>query len=292
MAGREQREYGRFNRLFMTEVLNLTSRYTARGVTENVSQGGAFVKTKDWRAFQVNDRMMVTFFLPPTDPSQEPIVGLRGTATVIRIDHRNEGIALEFGINFQDFEKISHLETAGTVKPRTVADYLCTLATAAGEEASAPGAKGFFVEKTRQLLDARVAFQLNTGVMSTEDLRAEPRPAATDILNLRVLEIKKRKLDTAVHTITIGRAPINDIVLYNSTVSKSHAHLHVHPSGRPCYVVDLGSTNGTTVNGRLLKSYEKFQLSDHDEISFGPQMRLVYFAPSAFMTFLKSLKSS
>jgi hypothetical protein len=292
MAWGERREQVRFNRPFVTEVLNLKSQYTARGVTENVSQGGAFVKTKDWRAFQVNDRMMVTFFLPPTHPSQEPIVGLRGTATVIRIDRQNEGIAVEFGTNFQDFEKVSQLEAAATAKSRTVADYLSTLATAPGDEASPPGAKGFFVEKTRQPLDAKVAFQLNTGVMSKEDIGAQTRPAATDILNLRVLEIKKRKLDTAVHTITIGRAPINDIVLYNSTVSKSHAHLHVHPSGRPCYVVDVGSKNGTTVNGRLLKSYEKCQLSDHDEISFGPQMRLVYFAPSAFMTFLKSLKSS
>jgi pSer/pThr/pTyr-binding forkhead associated (FHA) protein len=57
-------------------------------------------------------------------------------------------------------------------------------------------------------------------------------------------------------------------------------------------VVDVGSTNGTSVNGSLLKPYEKYQLSDHDEISFGPQMRLVYCAPSPFMTFLKSLTSS
>jgi FHA domain/PilZ domain len=292
MVWREQREHVRFNRPFVTEVLNLKSHYTARGVTENVSQGGAFVRTKDWRAFQVNDQMMVTFFLPPTHPSQEPVVGLRGIATVTRIDHQNEGIAVKFGTNFQDFEKISQLETSTTARFRTLADYLSTLATAAGEEAPTSGAKGFFVEKTRQPLDANVAFQLNTGVMSEEDLRVQAKPAPTDILNLRVLEIKKRKLDTAVHTITIGRAPINDIVLYNSTVSKSHAHLHVHPSGQPCYVVDVGSKNGTSVNGRLLKPYEKYQLSDHDEISFGPQMRLVYFAPPAFMTFLKSLKSS
>jgi len=292
MAWREQREHVRFNRPFVTEVLNLKSRYTARGVTENVSQGGAFVKTKDWRAFQVNDQMMVTFFLPPTHPSQEPVVGLRGTATVTRIDHQNEGIAVKFGTNFQDFEKISELEATATAKFRTLADYLSVLTAAAGEEAPTLGAKGFFVEKTRQPLDAKVAFQLNTGVMSEEDIRAQGQAAPTGILDLRVLEIKKRKLDTAVHTITIGRAPINDIVLYNSTVSKSHAHLHVHPSGQPCYVVDVGSTNGTSLNGRLLKPYEKYQLSDHDEISFGPQMRLVYFAPPAFMTFLKSLTSS
>jgi hypothetical protein len=292
MMGREEREHVRFNRPFMTEVLNLKSHYTARGVTENVSQGGAFVKTKDWRAFQVNDQMMVTFFLPPTPPSQEPVVGLRGTATVTRIDRQNEGIAVKFGTNFQDFEKISQLEASASARFRTLADYLSVLTTAAGGETPALGAKGFFVEKTRQPLDAKVAFQLNTGVMSAEDLKMQAQPAPTDILDLRVLEIKKRKLDTAVHTVTIGRAPINDIVLYNSAVSKSHAHLHVHPSGQPCYVVDVGSTNGTSVNGRLLKPYEKYQLSDHDEISFGPQMRLVYFAPPAFMTFLRSLRSS
>lgn len=289
---REQRENVRVNRPFVTEVLNLKSRYTARGVTENVSQGGAFVRIKDWREFQVDDKMMVTFFLPLAHPSQEPLVGLRGTATVTRIDHQNEGIAVKFGTNFQDFERVSQLEATGSTELRTIADYLSTIATTEGEKAAATGVKGFFVEKTRQPLDVRVAFQLHTGVLSEQNLRAQSKPATTGIPDLRVLEIKKRKLDTAVHTITIGRAPINDIVLYNSTVSKSHAYLHVHPSGRPCYVVDVGSRNGTTVNGRLLKPYEKYQLSDHDEISFGPQMRLVYFDPPAFVTFLKGLKSS
>jgi hypothetical protein len=292
MVGREEREHVRLNRSFVTEVLNLKSHHTARGVTENVSQGGAFVKTKDWRAFQVNDQMMVTFFMPATDPRQGPLVGLRGAAAVIRIDHQNEGIAGKFKTNFQNFEKISGLEASATARFRTLADYLSTSATAAQKEGLPLGAKGFLVEKTRQPVDAKFAFQINTGVISEEDLRVQTQPTPTDILNLRVLEIKKGKLDTAAHTITIGRVPINDIVLHNSTVSKSHAHLHVHPSGQPCYVVDVGSTNGTSVNGSLLKPYEKYQLSDHDEISFGPQMRLVYFAPSSFMTFLKSLTSS
>jgi hypothetical protein len=292
MARREERHHVRFNRPFVTEVLNLESHHLARGVTENVSQGGAFVKTKDWRAFKVNDQMMVTFFIPATDPSEGPVVGLRGAATVTRIDHQSEGIAVKFETNFQSFEKISELEASVTTRVRTLADYLSTLAAGPRDEGLPVGVKGFFVEKTRQPLDARVAFQINTRVISEEDLRVQAQPTPTDILNLRVLEIKKGKLDTAVHTITIGRAPINDIVLYNSTVSKSHAHLHVHPSGQPCYVVDLASTNGTSVNGSPLKPYEKYQLSDHDEISFGPQMRLLYFAPSSFMTFLKSLTSS
>lgn len=45
----------------------------------------------------------------------------------------------------------------------------------------------------------------------------------------------------------IGRSPDCDLVLANMTVSLHHAELR--PSGRDWVLVDLGSTNGTHVNG-------------------------------------------
>jgi pSer/pThr/pTyr-binding forkhead associated (FHA) protein len=48
--------------------------------------------------------------------------------------------------------------------------------------------------------------------------------------------------------VTIGRSPISDIVLDDSFVSSTHARLV--PRGQLWFVEDLGSTNGTFVDGR------------------------------------------
>lgn len=72
-------------------------------------------------------------------------------------------------------------------------------------------------------------------------------------------------------TILIGRDPKADIHLPAPTVSWHHARLYLMPDGY--YVVDLGSTNGTFVNGlRITKPY---LLRQGDIIQVGPY-RLVY----------------
>ncbi len=48
-------------------------------------------------------------------------------------------------------------------------------------------------------------------------------------------------------SVTVGRAAINDIVLSDSKVSRVHARLECGDAG--CNLVDLGSANGTLVNG-------------------------------------------
>ena len=70
-------------------------------------------------------------------------------------------------------------------------------------------------------------------------------------------------------------------------VSKSHAFLYVRPTPEDCYLIDTGSTNGTSVNGRRLPPNQEYQLADGDEISFGPQTKVVYFSPEGFYKFLE-----
>jgi pSer/pThr/pTyr-binding forkhead associated (FHA) protein len=64
--------------------------------------------------------------------------------------------------------------------------------------------------------------------------------------------------------ITIGRAPSNDIVIDDPTVSAQHASLTNSPSGYR--LRDLGSTNGTLINGVSITDAE---LKDGAEIRFG-----------------------
>jgi len=64
--------------------------------------------------------------------------------------------------------------------------------------------------------------------------------------------------------VTIGRAAIHDIVLRDAKVSRSHAILEYGDAG--CTLVDLGSTNGTCVNGVPI---ERAVLAPGDVITIG-----------------------
>jgi hypothetical protein len=66
------------------------------------------------------------------------------------------------------------------------------------------------------------------------------------------------------HTITVGRRPECNIVLADPNVSRNHAE--IRPHGDSFLVIDLGSTNGTKVNGLRV---DQHILRDGDKISFG-----------------------
>lgn len=75
--------------------------------------------------------------------------------------------------------------------------------------------------------------------------------------------------------ITVGRDPRADILLDDSTVSRSHA---VFRRVNGAYsVIDAGSLNGTYVNRQRV---DQKQLNNGDEIMIG-KFRLVYFTNSA-----------
>jgi pSer/pThr/pTyr-binding forkhead associated (FHA) protein len=65
-------------------------------------------------------------------------------------------------------------------------------------------------------------------------------------------------------SITLGRAMINDIPLGDARLSRSHARLECGSSG--CMIVDLGSSNGTRLNGNRV---EKAELTPGDTITIG-----------------------
>jgi hypothetical protein len=68
----------------------------------------------------------------------------------------------------------------------------------------------------------------------------------------------------AEHVITIGRRPESNIVLADPNVSRGHAE--IRPQGDGFLLVDLGSTNGSKVNGVRV---DQHMLRDGDELMFG-----------------------
>jgi pSer/pThr/pTyr-binding forkhead associated (FHA) protein len=88
-----------------------------------------------------------------------------------------------------------------------------------------------------------------------------------DGLVLKEVELSKERT-------TIGRRPYNDIVIDNLAVSGEHAVLIAILND--CFIEDLGSTNGTTVNGQPIK---KHFLQPNDTVELG-KYKLKFVADS------------
>ena len=86
---------------------------SVEGTSVNISQGGAFIKTKKWRSFQVDDQAVIAIYLPPGYTGQTETIGLQGRAVIARVDHEQEGIGVKFIKYFRQFEPISPSRTAG-----------------------------------------------------------------------------------------------------------------------------------------------------------------------------------
>jgi FHA domain-containing protein len=67
----------------------------------------------------------------------------------------------------------------------------------------------------------------------------------------------------------VGRLPSCDLVINDPSVSKEHARVHWQARSDSCTVVDLGSMNGTQLNGHLLEPHKEFYVQDGDLVRFG-----------------------
>ncbi|MCX7681686.1 MAG: FHA domain-containing protein [Anaerolineae bacterium] len=74
--------------------------------------------------------------------------------------------------------------------------------------------------------------------------------------------------------VTLGRAPTNDIVINEPQVSRQHAR--ILRQGNTLVIEDLGSTNGTFVNGMRLVG--PHVLLSGDVIGLGDAVRFTYYA--------------
>jgi hypothetical protein len=289
----DQRKTPRIRQIFQVKFLKQGIDLTLDGKTANLSQKGAFIRTKHWRFLQAGDPAVFTFFLPPDFTGQDKIVGLQGSAVITRIEEENEGIGIEFVKNLKQFEPVVVAEVAGKTRYKRLAHYLSTFEDLSWPEFFTAFPNGFLIEKSERFLDKNVMFQFLTDVMEDEQVLQQLKNGTvrTAVLSARVIEIAKRKDITEPNMITIGRSPDNDIVVYNKMVSRRHAYLLLNHREKRCSLIDIGSTNGTFLNGTKITPHEEYQLAEADEISIGPETKVVYFSSKAFHTFLSELKS-
>src|SRR5262249_23690522 len=88
----------------------------------------------------------------------------------------------------------------------------------------------------------------------------EPEPPRERV----VLSLEGREVPLTADRAVIGRSRECDVRLADSNVSRRHAEVR-HEDGA-YWIVDLGSTNGTELNGKRI---ERAKLSDGDRITLG-----------------------
>lgn len=82
---------------------------------------------------------------------------------------------------------------------------------------------------------------------------------------------------------TLGRRPYNDIVIDNLAVSGEHAAITLQ--GGEVYIEDLGSTNGTYIQGKAVK---KHQLQHNEVVEIG-KYKIQFISEKAGQGFEKTM---
>lgn len=135
--------------------------------------------------------------------------------------------------------------------PRAQASAMRGAAGAAG--AAAAGAAGASMQAPNTVVFAGNAD--HAGVMAQAGV---PSARLIDIAQNKAYELASMRL-------LIGRESTNDIVVKDINVSRTHAELRLD-RGSQWVLSDLGSTNGTFVNGRQITAE---RLEDGDRVTFG-----------------------
>jgi hypothetical protein len=89
------------------------------------------------------------------------------------------------------------------------------------------------------------------------DLRAGVRPRLTVVVATNFAPGTEFEIGESA---TMGRAPSSEIPIEDPFASAAHAR--IFPRGQFMYIEDMGSTNGTYLNGRQLRRPEQLKVAD------------------------------
>lgn len=99
----------------------------------------------------------------------------------------------------------------------------------------------------------------------------------TEILRDRVWLIMNTDTGRRSIGVTFGRGSENDLIIPEYSISDQHGEIRFDLG--QILIVDLGSLNGTLVNGRLLKAGEPIPLKDGDKVTLGRFQFMFLTAP-------------
>ena len=102
----DRRRHPRVRVCFPTKLDKVGLTHPIEAVTDNVSQGGAYIKTKDWNALEPKEMALATFYLPPIFTGQKEIIALQGEVSINRVYPKREGIGLQFVKTLRQFDRV------------------------------------------------------------------------------------------------------------------------------------------------------------------------------------------
>src|SRR3990172_7609514 len=98
-------------------------------------------------------------------------------------------------------------------------------------------------------------------------------PASAGDLRIQMPDGSLRQFPILTSTVSIGRAPENDLVLDDVTVSRQHARLTLEQGH--LYLEDLGSSNGTFWENQRLSPGQRVEFDSGQSLEFG-QVKAVF----------------
>lgn len=114
---------------------------------------------------------------------------------------------------------------------------------------------------------------------------AEDETSSSEILQHAIYPLVKKEHSSRVRTkFSVGRLDGNDMVMADLAISKHHATLEIKEGN---YLIrDLGSTNGTSVNGDRIEK-KPMKIQDGDIVGFG-RYEFTFLFPESLYNILKS----
>jgi two-component system, cell cycle response regulator len=128
------------------------------------------------------------------------------------------------------------------------------------------------------IMDANGATLLLCDSVPLVDLETVERPVAAMYLILQSGAVPGAMLRLGVGENYLGRSEENALQIAEGTISRRHALLRTVDDGRG-WLTDLGSTNGTFLNGQPLEPHRAVALNDGDRVRFGSNIVAKFSRP-------------
>lgn len=100
----ERRKYTRTLSNFRIKIRLARTSKEVDGVTQNLSQGGAFITSPSWPALEKDEQAEMRLFLPPEFTGHSHTLTLTGPAVIKRVEKHMKGVAVEFLKELRTFE--------------------------------------------------------------------------------------------------------------------------------------------------------------------------------------------
>ena len=131
--------------------------------------------------------------------------------------------------------------------------------------------------KTRRIMDAKSKTQICFSTIPGPEPAADASASVPALLYLIVVRggIPGTMLRLAQSASSIGRSAENTFQLHDATVSRRHAVISIDTAGK-AWIMDLGSTNGTFVDGERVPLQTPIRIKDGSRIQLGSSTLLKY----------------